>query len=92
MGTRHELAMSIVQTGEQDLSKLVSVMRFALDECQHMNKPIHKDAAVILLAWQMAMVTGTDHPEKMNYREHLDACVEEIMNDNAAFCSPAGFN
>ena len=92
MGTRHQIAMSVVQTGEQDLNKLVAFMRFALDECSLMNRPIHTDAAVTLLAWQMAMVTGTDHPEKMNYREHLDACVEEIMNDHAAFCSPAGLN
>lgn len=92
MSTRHQLALTAVHSGEQDLDKLVDLMRYSLDECRHMSVPAYSDAAVALLTWQMAMVTGTDISIMINYREHIDTCIEEINNEYAAFRASAGFN
>jgi hypothetical protein len=92
MGARHQLALAAVYAGEQDLDKLLEFMRFALDECRHTSTPAYSDSAVALITWQMALVTGTDVSVMMNYREHIDTCVEEMNNDYAAFCASAGFN
>jgi hypothetical protein len=92
MSIRHHLAITAIRNQEQDIVALVSYMQASLNECAFANVTPRYDPAILLLASQLAMVTNTDHPEKMKYREHFDACLEEITNDLTAIQTPTNIN
>lgn len=92
MSIRHHLAVSAVQNHEQDLSVLLHYMQAAVSECSLMNLMPHRDSAVLLLAHQVAYITGTDTPVKMKYTDHYAICAEEMVNDLAAIQTPTNIN
>ena len=92
MSIRHHLAVSVIQNREQDLSVLLSYMQAAVNECSLMNLMPHRDSAVLLLASQVAYVTGTDTPVRMKYTEHYSTCAEEMVNDLTAVQTSTNVN
>lgn len=92
MSIRHHLAVTAIKTHEQDLSVLLSFMQAAVSECSLMNLMPHRDAAVLLLASQVAYITGTDTPVRMKYTEHYNLCAEEMVNDLTAVQTSTNVN
>ena len=92
MSIRHHLAISAIQNHEQDLSVLLSYMQAAVSECSLMMLTPHRDAAVLLLASQVAYITGTDTPVRLKYTDHYAVCAEEMFNDITAIRSPTNIN
>lgn len=92
MSIRHYLAVTAIRTHEQDLSVLLSFMQAAVSECSLMNLMPNRDAAVLLLASQVAYVTGTDNPINIKYSDHYALCSEEMANDATALQSSANIN
>lgn len=84
--------MAAIKSQEQDVNAIVCYIQAALNECGLSNVTPRYDSAFLLLASQLALATGTDHPAKMDYRKHLDVCAEEIMNDITALQTPTNIN
>lgn len=92
MSIRHYLAVSAIQNSEQDLSVLLTYLQAAVADCNLMNLTAVRDPAVLLLASQVAYVTGTDNPIKIKYSDHYALCSEEMANDFTAIQSSANIN
>jgi len=92
MSIRHHLAVTAIRNQEQDIVELVSYMQASLNECAFTNVTPRYDPAILLLASQLALATNTDHPEKMKYRDMLEACYEVITNDLAIIQTSTNVN
>jgi hypothetical protein len=92
MGSRHHLAIKVIHEETQDIASLASYLLFAVNECNNLKQQIETDPAVLLLASQLALVTGTDTPVRMRYQEMYDVCVREMSNDLATVQTPTNLN
>lgn len=92
MSIRHHLAVAAIRNSEQDLSVLLTYLQAAVADCNLMNLMPHRDAAVLLLASQVAYVTGTDNPINIKYSDHYALCSEEMANDATALQSSTNIN
>lgn len=92
MSLRHHLAVSALDTQEQDIKVLLSLLQAAVSECRLFGVTERKDSAVLLLAGQLAFVTGTDSSVQVKYQDHYTVCMTEVQDDLATIQSSKNLN